>query len=106
MRLRLLDRQPQVLNSKWVLRPDVYVAFCRADRVRAYDHPFEDRVGIAFADTAVHERSRVTLVRVADQVFRRPFRAAAEAPLHAGRESSSAAAPKTALRDLVDHLLR
>ena len=57
---------------------------------------------IALDHGAVHERARVALVGVADQVFLLAGRGAGELPLLAGGEAAAAAAAQSAL-GLVHH---
>ncbi len=67
--LRLLDRQMKTFNGKRVLRPDIDVTIRCADRIGADDHALDHRMRISFDDRAVHERARIALVGVTDQVF-------------------------------------
>ena len=69
--LRLLDRKVQPLHGKRILRPDVDVAVRRADGIGADDHALDHRMGISLDDRPVHERARVALVGVADEVLDR-----------------------------------
>ena len=74
---RVADGLAQPADRQRVLGAAVDVALGGADGVRRDGHAFEDPVGVAFQDAAVHERARVALVRVADDVLgasRRPWR--------------------------------
>ncbi len=68
--------------------------------------PSKQRVGVALEQRAVHERARVALVGVADQVLVVARRVAAELPLAPGGKARPAAAAQAGLLDLLDHLLR
>ena len=85
-----------------VLGADVDVALVRADGVAADDHPLDDRVRVALEDGAVHERARVALVGVADEVLLVVLGLAGELPLDAGREPGAAAAAQARVGDLFD----
>ena len=103
---RLADGHVQALDRQRVLRAAVDVALARADRVARDRHAFEQAVGVALDDAAVHEGAGVALVRVADHVLGLPGRAAGELPLQAGRETGPAAAAQAGGLHLGQHLGR
>ena len=61
---RLLHGQAQMLDGHRVFGPHVEVALLGAQGVGPDYHAFQDRVGIALHDHAVHERAGVALVAV------------------------------------------
>ena len=100
----------QALDRERVLVAHVHVAFHRAvagaDGVGGDDHALDDAVRVALEHGAVHERARVALVGVADDVVLLAGVGAAVAPLPARGEAGAAAAAQAALLDFVDHGLR
>jgi len=76
-----------------------------ADRVARDEHPLEDGVGVALHDRGVHERPRVALVAVADEVLLVARAGARELPLHPGGKAGPAAAADAGVGDLGDHRL-
>ncbi|MNT49547.1 hypothetical protein D3C72_1864090 [compost metagenome] len=84
---------------------DVVVAHGDAHRIRADGHAFDQRVRVVADDVAVLERAGLAFIGVADQVFLPRERARHEAPLQAGREARTAAAPQARGLDVGDHLL-
>jgi len=59
----------QPLDGQWVLGTAVDVCLARTHRIPTDHHPFDHRVGVALQDGAIHERSRVTFVGIADDVL-------------------------------------
>ena len=93
----------QVLHGHRVLGADVDVALGGAHGVGGDAHAFQDGVGVALQDRAVHEGAGIALVAITDEVgsWRAVFRLRAfdhlgpgELPFHAGQESGAAAAPQ------------
>ena len=70
--LRLRDGDGQPLDGLGVLGPHVDVPVRRPDREARDRHPLEDGVRVALEHRPVHERARVPLVRVADDVLAWP----------------------------------
>ena len=68
--VRLADRVLEPLAREHHLAAQVDEAVLRADRVRADDHPFDQRVRIDLHQLAVVERTRLPFVAVADDVAR------------------------------------
>jgi len=84
----------------------VDVAFVPAYREGGDEHTLDKRMGVVFEHGAVHERARVTLVTVADDVVPLARVLTAEAPLLAGGEAGTATAAEPGALDLVDDPLR
>lgn len=71
-RRRLADGYPEPLHGQRILGAHVDDAARRADGVSGDRHPLQNRVRVALQDAPVHERARIPLVRVADQVLLPP----------------------------------
>ena len=56
-------------TAKRILGPDIDIAVMGVDRLGGDDHAFEHRVGVRLHDAPVHERARVALVAVAQDVL-------------------------------------
>ena len=78
--LRTVDCLVDALDGQGILGAAVDDALVGADGVTGHHHAFQDGVGVAFEDGAVHERARVALVRVADHVLLLVLRRAGRAP--------------------------
>ena len=78
----------------------------RADGISAYSHALDHAVRVAFQDRAVHERTRVAFVGVAENVLDVALLLLGELPLEAGGEAGAATAAQPALQHLVDDLFR
>ena len=74
--------------------PHVYIALGGAHCIRADHHAFEQAVGVALHDGAVHERARVALVAIRDNDFHAAGRPAHGVPFHAGGKPRAAPAPE------------
>ena len=94
----------QALYGDGILRTNVDPAFVRADGVSADRHGFQDRVGIAFQQGAVHESAGVALVSVADEVLVLRLAGTGKLPLLAGGETGAAAAAQSGLQHFVNDL--
>ena len=97
-----LDGDAQALQGQRILGPAVDVALVGADGARPDHHALEDGVRVALQDAPVHERARVALVGVAEDVLLVARGLGGELPLEAGGETGAPAAAQTALLDLVD----
>ena len=102
----LLDRLPRVLDRQRVLLANIDVALIGAHRVAADQHSLQDRVRIAFEDTAVHIGAGIALIGVADHELLVAAGGAALLPLAAGGEPPAAPAAQTRSLDLVDNRFR
>ena len=85
----LTDSDLQAVDSQRVLSADVNQTLGGADAETADSHSFDDGVRVTFEDGTIHERTRVTLVGVADHIFLVSLVGTAEAPLHTGGEASA-----------------
>ena len=101
----LLHGYLQTLDGQGVFGADVHQTFRGPDTVTADGHGLDDRVGVALENRAVHERSGVALVGVADHVFFLAWTLGGYLPFQAGRESSAATSSQTGLLDGLDGLL-
>ena len=99
--LCLADGGPQAGHRERVLGPAVDVALRGVDREGRDGHPLEDPVRVALEDAAVHERTRVALVGVADDVLLGALGLGDRGPLEAGRVAGTAAAAQAAAGDLL-----
>ena len=64
---RLPQGDVQMLDRQRVFAPHIHNALRRSGGVSPQQHPFENAVGIAFQDAAIHVGPRIALVGVADQ---------------------------------------
>ncbi len=103
---RLADGDVQGADGDRVFGSAVDVAAAGADRVSRDDHAFENGMRIAFQDPAVHEGSRIALIRVAGDVFRAALGGPAELPFFRGGKARPAAPAKPRAAHPVDHLFR
>jgi len=102
----LADGKGQVLDRQGVLVADVDVSLGGADRVTAEDHAFDHGVRGAFHERAVHERARVSLVAVGDDILGPARCVAGRTPLAPGEEPAAASAAQAGAADLLEHFLR
>ena len=100
VRLRFGDRDAQTGDRQRIFGSNVDIRFLSADGVGGQRHPFEEAVRVAFDDRAVHKRTRVAFVGVADQVTVGFFVGAREHPFASGGEPAAAASAQTAFEDL------
>ncbi len=99
----LLDGGSEPLDRERILRPHVDVTAAGSHGERADGHSFDQAVGIAFQNAPVHERSRVALVGVAQDVLLLSRRLPDERPLEPGGETRAAATPQTRSLDFFDY---
>ncbi len=93
------------LHGKGVLGAHIDIPFVSADSPAGNDHAFDDAVGIALHDAAVHESAGVALIAVADNVFFAFGLLAGHVPFHAGGEAAAAAAPQARIEHFAAQLL-
>ena len=67
--LGLTDCQPQPLNSQRVFRPYIEVTFIRPNRISRNRHALDHAMRIIFHHTAIHERTGIAFVTIADHMF-------------------------------------
>ena len=96
-RPRLADRVLQARYGQRVLGADVDVGLRRADPVRCNRETLEQPVGVALDHRPVHERARVPLVGVADQVLLIRRLLVGDCPLGPGPEPAASSTPQAAL---------
>ncbi|OPZ97152.1 MAG: hypothetical protein BWY71_01708 [Planctomycetes bacterium ADurb.Bin412] len=92
----LFDGVLEPLDGQGILGTNINVGLGGADAVGGDYHAFDETVGIAFADSPVHKRARITFIGVADQVFLIRHFLEGEFPLFPGGETTAAAAPQAA----------
>ena len=57
------------VHRQGIFRADIDIAFIGADGIGGNHHAFQDRMGIAFQDAAVHKRAGVAFIGIADNIF-------------------------------------
>ncbi len=102
----LSDGGLEPLDGQRVLGPAINIAFIGSHGVGADHHPFDDGMRVAFQDGTVHERTGVSFVGIADNIFLISRRSRAETPFQPGGESAAAAAAQARLFHFIDHLGR
>jgi hypothetical protein len=103
---RLPQRDSQPLQGQRVFRAAIDVTLAGADGVSGDGHAFQQRVGVALQERAIHEGPGIALVGIADQILLVAGRLPAELPLAPGGKAGAAPASQTRLFDLVDDPLR
>ena len=63
-------------------------------------------MGIRFHDAPIHERARIALVAVADEIFLVVLHLRGKLPFFAGRKARAAAPAQAGFQNFVNHLLR
>ena len=103
----LIDGISQAFHGDGILRAHVDVTLGSADGVTAQHHTFDDAVGIALQQAAVHKCARIALVGVTDhELAPVPGHGLhARLPLHARGEACAAAAPEARVLDNGHHVL-
>src|SRR6056297_124519 len=93
------------LYCEGIFSAAVYITFACTHCICTYKHSFKDSMGVSFKYRTVHESTRVSLVRIADDIFEVALCSCAEAPLEAcGESAASAAAEARGLYFLYDVL--
>jgi hypothetical protein len=105
VRLGLGDGRLEPLDRQGIFGPEVDVGLRGADAVGGDGHALDQPMGIALDHRTVHERARVALVGVADEVLVVAGRAAGELPLLPGGKAAAAPAPQSAGLDHVADLV-
>src|SRR5579884_1502794 len=98
------DCGSQTFDGQRVLGANVDISLGSSHRIGSDDHAFDHPVRIAFQYAAVHECTRIALVRVADHVFRRAACFGNSTPLEACRITGAATAPQSAFCNLLQDL--
>ena len=104
--LPLLNGHFQALDCQRVFGADVDEAALRTDGVAGNGHCLNYGVGIALEYAAVHVRSGVALIGVADNVLHVVFNVLGELPLHPGREAGATATAEAGVLELRDDVVR
>ena len=99
----LCDRVLDPFPRQRILGPHVNESFSTPGRECRDGHALDQCERVALQQDAVFERSRLRLVRVADQVVRANWRVCDRLPLATGRKRGAAATEKPGLGDLADH---
>ena len=99
------DGRFQAVHCQRILRAHVDIALVAADGETRDHHALEHAVGVALHHAAVHERTGVALVAVADDVFFRALLFARAIPLASGGESAAAAAAQAGIENIAADLL-
>ncbi len=99
------DGEAEALHGEGIFRPHVDVADGGAQGDGGEGHALDHAIGVAFHETAVHERPGVAFVAVADDVFLIGFLLRHEPPLAPGRETGAAAAAQAGGFDFRQHEL-
>ncbi len=104
--MRQPDGRLQALDRQRVLRAAVDIALIGVDREGRDGHALQDPEGVALENAAIHERARVTLVGVADDVLLVTGGLGHGGPLETGGEAGAATTAQAARGDLVADLGR
>ena len=99
------DGRFQAVHRQRILRAHIDIALVAADGETRDHHALEHTVWIALHHAAVHERTGVALVAVADDVFFRALLFARAIPLASGGESAAAAAAQAGIKNIAADLL-
>ncbi len=94
-----------IFHGQGIFLADVDVSLVGADGIGPQGQSFQDRVGIALQETAVHVGAGVTLVGVDDHVLGIVGGVARALPFAAGGESAATAASQIGLLDFVEDFL-
>ena len=95
---------PDASDGQGVFGADVEHALACSDRPGGDGHAFDNAVGATFQQHAVHERTRIAFVAIADDVLQIPRGLADLAPFNSRGEAGSAAPAQAALANLPDQL--
>ncbi len=102
----LVDSDAQARDGQGVFGSDVDDAGVSADCVAADGHGFEDGVGVALQDSAVHECAGVAFVSIADHVLLTLGLGGRKLPFFASREAGAAAAAQVGVKHGLGDFLR
>ena len=103
---RLVDGAGQAMHRQRVFRAHVDDALRGPHHVRPDSHALQHAVRIAFKHAAIHERSGVAFVGVADDVLLIAHSLAQELPFQARQKAGAAASAQLGRFDLLVHQLR
>ena len=105
MVLGRFDGKLEPLHCQRILGPYIDVPVMGVDRLGGNDHAFEHGVGVRLHDAPVHERARVTLVPVAQNVLDITGNTGAEFPFETCQKACAAPAAQTGFLHFDDDLL-
>jgi formylmethanofuran dehydrogenase subunit B len=97
------DGQVETADGQRILSPAVDISFVGADGQTGNHHTFQNRVGIPFQDTAVHECARVAFVGVTYGIFLLSGGVVNKLPFISCGEAAAAPAPQAGLLDFIDN---
>ncbi len=97
-----INRLTHATHRQRILRADVQIPFMGTNRSRRDDHALDHAIWIRFEDHTVHERARVALVTVADDVLGLVVGIRHRPPLDTRGESRSTAPSQTAVENCFD----
>ena len=92
-------------DGQRVLGTDIDDGRGSADGIGTDEHAFDEVMGVAFDDRAVHERTGVAFVGVADEVLLIAFGILRRSPFEGGGETGAAAAAEAGDVDLLDDIV-
>ena len=104
-RRRGIHGAADALHRQGIFRPDVHIAFIRADRFGGDEHAFNHAVRVAFHDGTVHKRAGIAFIAVADDVFFAVFRSQRDLPLSAGGKAAAAASAQSGVQYFLTDVL-
>jgi hypothetical protein len=100
----LADGHLQPFDGQGIFAAHVDVAFFGPHGVGGQGHAFQNAMGVAFQNAAVHERAGVAFVAVADDVALGAFRFGHRDPFEAGGIATAAPTAQAAANHFVNHL--
>ena len=103
--LRPGDGHLESLDGQGILGAAIDVALPGADGIATDDHPFQQAVGIALDNGAIHKGPWVPFVRVAHDILGVPRSASGELPLESGDKAGPTPPAQPGKFDLFEHLL-
>ena len=99
MFLRLADRIAQPLDRKRIFRTHIDNHLGSPNRIGGDQHAFNQVVRVAFDHRAIHKRTGVALIRIANEVFRLGLLFARRIPFKPGGKARAARAENTGVAD-------
>jgi len=89
----LLDGNPQPFDRQGVFGAAVDISLVGVDGPGCDDHPLDNSVGVGFQNAAVHEGSRITFVRITEDILDLGIAFARKFPFQTGGETGSSPPP-------------
>ena len=103
---RLLDGNIERLHCDRIFCAAVNVTIAGTDCITTNDHAFDHRMRIALQHPAVHERTRVALIRITDHILGAVLDVAGDLPLLGCRETRAAAPAQSGCKYFLDDTFR